>query len=110
MDPNPQGFPLRDTEFKQISVVGDPQYLPMDIRTYPALRDPTAEEFHSLAAHKLDVAAELMCSNRAFFVPHHPLAVKDPLRPGPNEPQMSETFVWVNHLGKELPACLSSST
>ena len=102
MDPNPNAFPLRDTEFHRIGDTSNPQYAPLDIRRFPALHDPAAEEFHTLAAHKINITAELARSDRVFFVCDRPLAVEDPLRPGPNEPDTKETFVWFNHLGKEL--------
>ena len=102
MDPNPNAFPLRDTKFHRIGDTSDPQYVPLDIRCFPALHNPAAEEFRTLAAHKIDIATELACSDRVFFVCDRPLAIEDPLWPGPNEPDTKETFVWFNHSGKEL--------
>ena len=34
MEPNPNGFPLNDAKYQEISVIGDPNYQLFDIRVY----------------------------------------------------------------------------
>ena len=95
MQPNPNGFPLNDAEYQEIGVVGDPNYQPFDIRVIPG------DQYDRLAAHDVDVAAELAKGDEAFYV-REARPIYDPLRPGDNVPDTLETYVWHNHSNKKL--------
>ena len=60
MEPNPNGFPLNDTEYQEIGVVGDPNYQPFDIRVI------LGDQHNWLMVHDVDVAAELAKGDKAF--------------------------------------------